>query len=127
MIDEYSRFPVMDIVKSTRAESVILKLDCTLRSYGIPEKIKCDNGPPSNSKAMEDYARKQGFHHGLITPEHPQSNGLVENFMKILIKVMHTAYTDAQDPRQTVHNFLLRRLRSDLLNPKFGSQKSALL
>ena len=39
--------------------------------------------------------------------EHPESNGLAENFMRMLTKVAHTAYVEGQDPRQAINNFLL--------------------
>ena len=93
LIDEYSRFPEVEIVRSTSAEAVIPKLHRILCTHGIPDEIKSDNGPPFNGKEIKHYAKRQGFHHRLIEPEHPESNGLAENFMRMLTKVAHTAYT----------------------------------
>ena len=107
LIDEYSRFPEVEIVTSTSAESVIPKLHRILCTHGIPEEIKSDNGPPFNGEEIKNYAKRQGFRHRLIEPEHPESNGLAENFMRMLTKVAHTAYTAKQDPRRAVNNYLL--------------------
>ena len=46
VIDEYSRFPVVELVKSTSARSVIPVLDKIFATHGFPETLKTDNGPP---------------------------------------------------------------------------------
>ena len=46
VIDEYSRFPEVEIVKSTSATSVIPKLDFIFARQGIPDELKTDNAPP---------------------------------------------------------------------------------
>ena len=97
----------MEIVKSTAAETLIPKLHKILCTHGIPEVIKSDNGPPFNGENVKEYARRQGFQHHRIEPEHPESNGLAENFMRMLTKVAHTAYVEGQDPKKAVKNFLL--------------------
>ena len=107
LIDEYSHFPEVEVVKSTAAETLILKLHKILCTHGIPEVIKSDNGLPFNGEKIKEYARRQGFQHCRIEPEHPESNGLAENFMRMLTKVAHTAYVEGQDPKQAVNNFLL--------------------
>jgi hypothetical protein len=50
VIDTYSKFPEVEIVNSTEAKTCIPKLDTILARYGIPSKIKTDNGPPFNGK-----------------------------------------------------------------------------
>ena len=56
---------------------------------------------------MRMYAQQRGFCHKKITPAQPSSNGLAENFMKMLLKVGHTAYSEKKDPRQEVYKYLL--------------------
>ena len=46
VIDDYSRFPEMEIVHSTSAKAVIPKLDRIFAAYGVPQVVKSDNGPP---------------------------------------------------------------------------------
>ena len=75
LINEYSHFPEVEIVKSTAAETLIPKLHKILCTHGIPEVIKSDNGPPFNGEKIKEYARRQGFQHHRIEPEHPESNG----------------------------------------------------
>ena len=98
VIDAYSCFPVVEIVTTTAADKVIPLFDKIFAIHGIPEKVKSDNGPPFNGKDMRMYAQQCGFCHKKITPEQPRSNGLAENFMKMLLKVGHTAYSEKKDP-----------------------------
>ena len=48
VIDTYSRFPEVEIVKSPAAGSIIPKLDRIFGTHGIPVKFICDNGTPFN-------------------------------------------------------------------------------
>ena len=52
-IDEYSRFPEVEITRSTSAYSTIPKLD---KIHGIPEVVKSDNGPPFQSSEFKSFA-----------------------------------------------------------------------
>ena len=45
VIDEHSRFPEVEIVKSTSAKFVIPRLDAIFARQGIPNELKTDNGP----------------------------------------------------------------------------------
>ncbi len=92
VVDEYSRFPEVEVVTTTSADKVIPLFDKIFSTHGIPEKVKSDNGTPFQGAEMRQYAKQQGFYHQKITPEQPSSNGLAENFMKMLLKVGHTAY-----------------------------------
>jgi len=75
-------------------------VDRILATYDIPEKMKTDNGPPFNSSNFKDYTKKRGFQHQRVTPEQPCSNGLAENFMRMLQKVVHTAFTEEKTPKK---------------------------
>ena len=74
-IDEYSRFPEVFITTSTALKPTISNLDKLFSSYGIPEVVKTDNGPPFNSKGFKCYSKHMGFRHRRVTPLHPRANG----------------------------------------------------
>ena len=74
VIDEYSRYPEVEIVRSTSANTVIPKLDRLLSTHGIPTEIKTDNGPPFQSHTFAQFAQYMGFHHRKITPVWPKAN-----------------------------------------------------
>ena len=86
VIDEYSRFPEIDVTTSTSAKATLPKLDRIISSFGIPVSIKSDNGPPFDSEAFKNYCRFMGIEHKRITPRHPQANGLAEISIEWLTK-----------------------------------------
>ena len=91
VINEYSRFPAIDITTSMCAKATLPKLDRIISSFGIPVSIKSDNGPPFDSEAFKNYCRFMGIEHKPITPRHAQASGLVENFNLMVNKVVCTA------------------------------------
>jgi len=63
IIDDYSRYPVVEMVKSTSAATAIPKLDNVFSEFGVPGVVKSDNGPPFNSKEFASFADDRGFKH----------------------------------------------------------------
>ena len=61
MTDTYSKFPEVEIVKSTSAKACIPKLDCIFSTHGIPKKIKTDNGPPFNENEFKRHMAALGI------------------------------------------------------------------
>jgi transposase InsO family protein len=107
LIDNYSRWPEVEIVKSTSFEKLRPALEGSFSLHGIPESITHDNGPPYNSRAWRAYAKEKGFESRACTPEHPEGNGIAERFMGVLVKVVHTAIAQGRDPKEEVMRRLL--------------------
>ena len=97
VIDAYSRFPEVEIVSSTSAQSTILKLKRIFATHGIPEVLKSDNGPPFQSHAFHQFLKDHGIKHKPSSPLWPQGNGEAENFMKPLVKAVKSAHHDNKD------------------------------
>lgn len=77
--DDYSRYPVVETVKSTAATTVIPKLDKVFSEFGVPDVVKSDNGPPFNSKEFTAFADDLGFKHRKVTPKWAPANGEVKD------------------------------------------------
>ena len=93
-IDEFSRYPEIEIVPSTSEKCVIPKLEKIFSTHGIPVIMKSDNGPPFNGSKMKEFAKQSGYTHRRITPEWPRANGECERFMRNLNKVIHAAHIE---------------------------------
>ena len=87
-MDEYSRFPIVEIDSSTSANVVIPKLDKIFSEYGIVDIVKSDNGPPFNSQQFKQFSNELGFHHRKITPLWPMANAEVEYLAAILAAIL---------------------------------------
>ena len=108
VIDQYSKFPEVDVLKSTSFIKLRPILDRVFASHGIPETVSCDNGPPYPSHEMKLYAQEMGFQLTPVSPNDPQGNGFAENFVKVMCKLLHTAVDEQKDPRQELHKYLLQ-------------------
>jgi hypothetical protein len=114
MIDKYSRYPVVEIVRSTSADAVVPHIDKIFSTHGFPDQVQTDGGPPFNgtgSHTYYQYMKWAGVSSRRVAPEDPEANGLAENFMKNVKKVWHSAIVEKKSPRQEMYKFL-RNYRS---------------
>lgn len=56
VIDEYSRYPKVELLKSTSTKTDVPKIDKIFASFGIPKVLKSDNGPPFNGNEFRQFA-----------------------------------------------------------------------
>ena len=105
-VDNFSRFPEVEVIPTTSNKYVFPKLDRILSTFGIPEVIGTDNGPPFNGQEFKEYSQRLGFKHRKVTPKWPEANGLVERFMKTLGKVIQTAQIEKKDWKMELNAFL---------------------
>ncbi|XP_014678888.1 PREDICTED: uncharacterized protein K02A2.6-like [Priapulus caudatus] len=61
LVDEYSRFPFIEPIRSTAAQCVIPKLDRIFSTFGTPETVKSDNGPPFDGHEFAKFSETVGF------------------------------------------------------------------
>lgn len=73
VIDAYTKFPEVEVLTSTTATVVSKRLNRMFALHGIPDQITSDNGPPFDSKAMENYMKSKGIKHNRVTPLWPQA------------------------------------------------------
>ena len=107
VIDAYSRFPEVVIVRSTSSSCIIPQLDRIFSTHGIPHVVRSDNGPPFTSEEIREYMRENGIDHRRITPLWPQANSEAERFMKPLTKAIRSAHVEGKTWRKHLYKFLL--------------------
>ena len=73
LIDRYSRYPEIELVRSTKASVVVPKFDKIFATHGIPLSITTYNGPPFNSEAYHHYLRTLGISYDTVPPKWPTS------------------------------------------------------
>jgi len=104
--DDYSRFPIVEVINSTSAATVIPKLDKIFSEYGTPAVLRTDNGPPFNSIEFENFSTAIGFKHRRVTPLWPRANGEVERFMKTVKKNVTISILQKRNWRKELVSFL---------------------
>ncbi|XP_060556789.1 uncharacterized protein K02A2.6-like [Ruditapes philippinarum] len=106
LIDEYLRFPFVEVLNSITGNTVIPVLDKIFSETGIPEIPKSDNGSPMNSHLFKSFAKHLGFKHRKITPLWPQANAECERFMKTIGKSIRASHVHHTNWKQDMYAFL---------------------
>lgn len=106
LIDYFSRYPLVKILGSTNAKTIIPYLDEVFALFGIPKSVKSDNGPPFNSWEFKAFCEENNIIHEKITPYWPRANGLVEAFMKNITKCVKNATETGRPFEEELRDFL---------------------
>lgn len=91
IIDLYSRYPIVEVVKNATTSNIINKLENIFSLFGYPGKVRMDNGPPFSGNDFKKYLKLYNIKAKHITPYYPQANGVVERFMRVIKKTIRTA------------------------------------
>ena len=106
IIDEYSRYPVVEIVRQLTANSIIPAADKVFAAFGYPEQLKTDNGPPFQSTQWHQFLHANGVKHRKITPLWPQANAQAERINQPLIKAIRSAVMQNLNWKQELQRYL---------------------
>ncbi|WP_182180764.1 IS3 family transposase [Methylobacterium radiotolerans] len=81
LLDEHSRACLaLKVARRINSLGVIEALADAMCLHGIPENIRCDNGPEMISKALRKWVAKTGSQIQDIAPGSPWENGYCESF-----------------------------------------------
>ena len=85
IIDRVSRWPEAVPLSNTRADTVAKALiDVWISRYGDPDHIVSDRGAQFTSGLWDALGELAGFKPARTTAYHPQANGMVERFHRVL-------------------------------------------
>ena len=97
---------MVEVVRSTSAETVIPVVDNVFSLLGYPEIVKSDNGPPFNGHLWKAFMQENDIRHRKITPLWPQANAQAEAFNKPLMKAVRSASISGSSWRREMRKFL---------------------
>ena len=75
MVDYFSRYYEIAVLKSVTTEKVILALIPVFSRFGLPLTLLTDNGPQFISNEFEQYLKEHDIKHCTSIRLWPQSNG----------------------------------------------------
>ncbi|CAK8685732.1 unnamed protein product [Clavelina lepadiformis] len=107
VVDYYSRYFEVDVMKSTVSEKIIASLERMFTTHGLPLSITSDNGPQFVSGEFKSYLDEQSIHHRKVTPIWPQANGEVERQNRSLLKRQKIAQAEGKDWKKEINTYLL--------------------
>jgi transposase InsO family protein len=107
VVDYYSRYYEIAIMRSTTARKVVEALAPMIARHGVPFSIKSDNGPQFVSGEFSEFLRTYGIEHRRSPPLWPQANGEVEAQNRSLVKTLKIAQIEGKDMREELTKFLM--------------------
>ena len=107
MMDSYSRFPEVVIIKCTKAKTLIKHMRSIFARLGFPEKVVTDNGSNFKSDEMKVFFQQCGIGHRKVVPYSPQSNGLIERFHRTIKKMIQTVNSEGRMWQDNLNSFLM--------------------
>ena len=107
LVDYFSRFVEVSIMKSVTSELVIRELEKIFAVHGNPESLKTDNGPQFISTEFSSFLEENDIYHLASTPFWPQANGEVERQNGSLLKAIKIAQVEKKDWKREMLKLLL--------------------
>ncbi|XP_061892242.1 uncharacterized protein K02A2.6-like [Entelurus aequoreus] len=88
VVDAYSRWPEVQVMKTTTTEKTVQALRSMFARNGVPETLVSDNGPQFTAAEFGEFLgaflRANGVKHKRSAPFHPATNGQAERFVQTL-------------------------------------------
>ena len=107
LMDEHSRFPEVEIIRSASTSMTIEKLEKIFSIHGFPIEFVSDNCPPFLWHDFQNYLATNGIEHRKITPYWPQANSHVERFMRTIEKSVKISHSQGKNWKHDLCRFLL--------------------
>ena len=82
IIDAHSKWLEVHITSGCTTATTIDKLQLSFSTFGLPQVLVSDNGPPFSSSEFQDFMKQNRINHVKTVPYHPASNGLAERAVK---------------------------------------------
>ena len=106
VVDYYSNYYEVDIMRSTVASKVISSLQEIFERHGLPESLTSDNGPQFVATEFTEDMEQQEIRHHRVTAKWPQANGEVERQNSSLLKRLQMAHAETKDWKKELNVYL---------------------
>ena len=106
LVDYYSRFPIVEILKSKTSANIISKLFKIFSVPGLPEILTIENGGQFISNEIESYLKINGITHNKTTLLWLQENGQVEQINRVIKLYNRLLTKDVIGNKNWVHSCL---------------------
>lgn len=98
LVDYYSNYIEVSTLPETTAAETISFIKGNIARYGIMQTLVTDNGPQFTCQEFREFQKTYGFEHLTSSPHHQQSDGLAENAVKIMKRMLKKCKITGEDP-----------------------------
>ncbi|KAI7797754.1 hypothetical protein IRJ41_019638, partial [Triplophysa rosa] len=106
LIAYFSKWPEVRFASSVTTQTVMKFLTTIFAREGNPCTITSDNGPQFTSSEFTLFLKEQGIKHIKTSVYHPQANGAIERFNRVLKECLQAAEVASKPWKSTVLTML---------------------
>lgn len=99
IVDGFTKFTIIEAVKSTKVKPVIRALQTAMCIFGVPARIISDRGTAFTSKTFRIFCESYAIKHILNAVASPRSNGQCERYNGTIVNMLAT--TSVEDKGDT--------------------------
>lgn len=115
VFDYYSHFPEIALLEINQMFSCIMHIKSIFSRHNIPDKIMSYNRPHFSGHEFWLYSMKYRFRHVTSGLHCSQSNGLMENDVKIIQYLLKKTAESRSDPYLALLNYRMAPMKHGLL------------
>ena len=104
---------------------MITHLKSLFARFGIPSCCVCDGGPKFASAEFKQFAKDCGIKHNMSIPYYPMSNGLAENAVEDVKRLLGEASDRGEDKYLALLAYRSSPLETESLQPSFCLAESS--
>ena len=93
----YSHYPEIALINNESIAQVITHMKSIFSRHGIPQIVMSDGGPCFTSGKFEQFSKLWGFQCVRSSPHYPRSNGLAENCVRIVKRLLSQSLEQSGD------------------------------
>ena len=106
VVDYYSRWYEVKIMKSTVTSKIIEALQAIFDIHGLPVSIKSDNSLQFVAEEFASYLKSMGIRHHLVTSWWPEANGEVERQNSSINKRIRIALSEGNNYKSEQQKYI---------------------
>jgi transposase InsO family protein len=105
IVDRFSGYPFCFRLNDQTTEAVLKKLEEVFCIFGLPERIRCDNGPCFASSSFKSYCSDNFIKCEFSSPYYSVSNGMSESSVKNMKMLLRRCHDTDEDFQQALLHF----------------------
>ena len=96
-MDYCSHYPEIALINNESSAQAITHMKSIFSRHGIPQHVMSDGGLCFTSGEFEQFSKLWGFQWVRSSPHYPRSNGLVENCVRIVKRLLSKSLEQSAD------------------------------
>lgn len=127
IVDGFSKFTIIEPVRSTKTKYVIRAMTDLINIFGVPDRVISDRGSAFTSHTMKTFCAEFGIKHVLNAVATPRANGQCERFNRTILSSLAAMNGGFEDEKWDMHVKTVQRGLNGTVHRVLGKTPSEVL